>query len=84
MISIPILVFVIPINALIIYVTYKGVKEKIIEINRIKNAKKNLLNEIIEINLDGYEVEILDDLSKGDRKKYLRNMIKEVTREWSN
>lgn len=78
--SIHILTFVIPVNALIFYGIYKDIKEYWEEYTRLESAKKNLLNESIEIYLDSNEVEMLDDLSKGNRKKYLRDMIKEVVK----
>lgn len=73
-----ILICVIPANLLILFCIYKDIETVIIKYLRIKNAKKNLLNEVIEINLSKKEIEMLDDLSKGNRRSYLRNQIKET------
>lgn len=79
-----IVLFTIPVNLLIVYLIFLDIKEFLRKIKIKENRKSNLLNEIIEIDLTKYEYEMLFRLAKlrsnGDEKRYLREMIKEVTR----
>lgn len=70
-----------PVNALILYAIFKDAKECWNDYIKLKNLRKNLLNEVLEINLSRKEVEMLDDLSKGNRNRYLRKKIMEVVKD---
>lgn len=69
------------VNSLIGYCLYKDLKEAYKEKKRKEKRIKNLLGETLEIEMTEEESEILQDLSKGNRKRYLREKIIELCRE---
>lgn len=69
---------IVGLNILIGFGIYSDIKEKVEE-ERIKtNRMKNLLSETIDIQVTEEEWEILEDLSKGNITKHLREQIKEL------
>lgn len=65
-------------NSLIVFCVYKDLKEVYEQKKRDEQRKKNLLSDTIDISLTIEEETILENLSRGDSKKYLREQIKEL------
>lgn len=69
------------VNSLIVFCVYKDLKEVYEQKKKDEQRKKNLLSDTIDISLTIEEETILENLSRGDSKKYLREQIKELCKK---